>query len=69
MLFAELVVRGVGIRIAAQPELLDEGLALLVVAQVLEGLPFLVGDDVGHILIEPRLEGALATPAGLLFAA
>ncbi len=67
VLFAELVVGGIGIRIAAQPELLDEGLALLVVAQVLEGLPFLVGDDVGHVLLEPGLEGALQLlPDGLL---
>ena len=47
MLFAELVVRRIGIGIAAQPELLDEGVPLLVVAQVLEGLPLFVGDDVG----------------------
>ena len=42
VLFAEFVVGRVGIGIAAQPELLDERLALLVVAQVLECLPLLV---------------------------
>ncbi len=59
VLFAEFVVGGVGIGVAAQPELLDERLALLIVAQVLEGLPFFVGNDVGHILVEPGLVGAL----------
>jgi len=59
MLFAELVFRGIGIGIAAQPELLDEGLALLVVAEISEGFPFFVGDDVGDVLIEPGFERAL----------
>ena len=59
VLFAELVVGRVGIGIAAQPELLDERFALLVVAQVLECFPLFVRDDVGHILIQPGLVGAL----------
>ena len=58
VLFAEFVVGRVGIGIAAQPELLDERLALFVVAQVLECLPLFVRDDVGHVLIEPGLVGA-----------
>ena len=55
VLFAELVFGRIGIGIAAQPELLDEGIPLLVVAQVLEGLPFLIGNDVGHVLVQPGL--------------
>ena len=69
VLFAEFVFRRVGIGIAAQPELLDEGFALLVVAQVLERLPLLVGDDVGDVLVEPRLVMPCPTPAGALSAA
>ena len=42
MLFAEFVFFGVRSRIAAQPELLDELLALLVGGQRFESLPFLV---------------------------
>ena len=57
MLFAEFIVGGVGIGIAPQPELLDERFALLVIAQVLEGLPLFVRDDVGHILIQPGFVG------------
>ncbi len=59
MLFAELVVRGIGIRIAAEPELFDERFALLVVAQVLEGFPLVFGNDVGDVLIQPGLVGTL----------
>src|SRR5947207_10851537 len=65
VLFAELVFGGIGIGIAAQPELLDERLALLIVAQVLESLPFVIGDDVGHILLEPVLVGVLQFPPDL----
>ena len=38
VLFAEFVVRRVGIGVAAQPELLDEGVALFVVAEDLKAL-------------------------------
>jgi hypothetical protein len=55
VLFAELVLRRIGVGIAPQPELLNEGVALLVVAQVLEGLALFVGDDVGHILVSQVL--------------
>ncbi len=48
VLFAKLIFGRVGIGIAAQPELLDECFALLVVAQVLECLALFVGDDVGN---------------------
>ena len=54
MLFAEFIVRRVGIRVPPQPELLNEGLALLIVAQAFECLTFLVRNDVGDILIQPR---------------
>ncbi len=59
MLFAKLVFRGVGIGIAAQPELLDEGFSFLIVAQVLERPPFIIADDVAHILFKPGLVGPL----------
>src|SRR5579859_5274843 len=58
VLLAELVIRRIRIGIAPQPELLDEGIPLLVVAQALEGLGLFVGDDPGYILIEPGLVGA-----------
>lgn len=38
VLFAELVVGGVGVGVAAEPELFDELVALFVVAELLEGL-------------------------------
>jgi hypothetical protein len=47
VLFAELVLRRIRIRVAPQPEILDEGVALLIVAQVLERLRLFVRDDVG----------------------
>ena len=59
VLFAEFVLRRIRIGVAAQPELLDEGVPLLVVAQVLEGLALFVGDDPGHVLVQPGLVGAL----------
>src|SRR6516225_5926263 len=59
VLFAKLVLRRIGIRIATQPELLDEVVALLIIAQALEGFQLLVGDDPMNILIHPLLVGAL----------
>ena len=59
VLFAEFVLRGVRIRIAAQPEILDEGVPLLVVRERLEGLALFVGNNVGHVLVQPGLVGAL----------
>src|ERR1043165_804517 len=49
----ELVFVGVGIRIAATPELFDKAFALVVSGQFLECLTFFVGDDVSDVLIEP----------------
>src|ERR1039457_4980030 len=66
VLLAELIIGRVGIGIAAQPELLDESLALLIVAEVLEGFSFFVGDDVGYVLLQPRLEGPLQLPPNFL---
>src|SRR5579862_2226557 len=53
MLFFELVFLGIGSGIATQPELFDELFALVIGAQPFPGLPFLVGDDVGDVLIKP----------------
>ena len=67
VLLAELVLRRIRIGVAAQPELLDEGVALLIVAQALEGFALFVGDDVGHFLVQPGLVGPLQLlPQGLL---
>ncbi len=67
MLFAEFVLRRIRIGIAPQPEVFDKGVALLVVRESLEGLALFVGDDVGHILIQPGFVCALQLlPDGLL---
>src|SRR5690349_953257 len=50
MLLFELVLDGSGGRVAADPELLDEGFALRVALQTVEGRPLFVRDDVNHIL-------------------
>ena len=57
MLFLEFVFFGVRSGIAAQPELLDELLALLVGAQRFERLRSSSRDDVDHVLIQPLLLG------------
>ena len=59
VLFLELVLDGIGRGVAAQPELLDELLALFVGLQALEGCLLLVGDDVGDVLVQPLLPGGL----------
>jgi hypothetical protein len=59
VLFAELVLRRIGIRIAALPEALDEGVALFVVAQAHERLALFVADDVGNLIVQPGLVCAL----------
>src|ERR1700722_17389266 len=55
MLFAVFVLWGVRIWVAAEPELLDELVAFLIVAQALERLHLLVSDDPAHVLIDPLL--------------
>jgi hypothetical protein len=59
VLLAELVLRRIRIGVAPQPELLDESVPLLIVAQGLEGLGLFVGDDPDYILVEPGLVSAL----------
>ena len=59
VLFAKLVFRGIGIGVAAQPEVLNKRFALLVVAQAHERLALFVGNDVGHFLVQPGLIGPL----------
>ena len=66
MLFAELVVGRVGIGIAAKPELLDKGFALFIVAEILEGFPLFIGNNVGDILVQPGLIGAFQLLANSL---
>ncbi len=58
VLFAELILRRVGIRIAAQPEVLNKGFPLFIVRQAFERLHLLIGDDPAHVLVEPLLIGA-----------
>ncbi len=64
VLFAKFVVGRVGIRIAAQPELLDERIALFVVAQVSKGFALIVRDDVGDVLVRARSCRRPSTPGG-----
>ena len=59
VLFAVLILRRIRIRIPPQPEVLDELVALFVVAQALERLQLLVGDDPANVLIHPLLVLAL----------
>ena len=55
--FAEFVFLGVGSRVAAEPELLDELVTLLIGAEEFECLLFFRSDDVAHVLVEPGLVG------------
>ena len=57
VLFAEGVLRGVEIGIAAAPELLDEQLALFVGGEMQEGVVLFLGDDVDGFLGEPGVVG------------
>ena len=57
VLFFELVLFRIGRGIAAQPELLDELVALFVVGELGEGGALFIGDDVAHVLVEPFLVG------------
>ena len=59
VLFLVFVLDGVGRGIAAQPELFDELLALLVGVQLLEGFALFIGDDVGDVFVQPLLPGRL----------
>src|SRR6266446_5013337 len=69
MLFAILVLFGIGSGVAAEPELLNELLSLLVGLESREGLTLLVGDDVADLFVEPLLVRSLqllAQPGFLL---
>ena len=65
VLFLELVLDGIGRGIAAQPELLDELLALFVGLQPLEGLALFIGDDVDDVLVQPLLVRGLRAPCAV----
>ena len=58
MLFAELVFGAIRVGIAAQPEVLDEAIALFVVRKAFERLYLIVADDPLDVLLEPLLVGA-----------
>ena len=59
VLFPVLVFGGIRVGVAAQPEGLDEGVALLIVAQTHEGSALFVGDDIGNFLVQPGFVGSL----------
>ena len=63
--FLVFVLRRVGRGIAAQPELLDELVALFVVGELLKGRHFFRSDDVSDVLVQPLLVGARSTPASV----
>src|SRR5258706_579584 len=67
VLFAELVLFRIRRRIAAQPELLDELLALFVGGQPAERFPLFVADDVDDLFVQPLLIRSLELLAQLLF--
>src|SRR5437899_3865477 len=74
VLFFIFVLFGVGRRIAAEPELLDELVALFVVGEFGEGGALFITDDVAHVFIKPFLVGfaelllqCLLVGAALLF--
>ena len=57
VLLAIFIFVGVGIRIAAAPEVFDETFALVVRLQFLKGLSFVIRDDVSDVFFEPVLIG------------
>ena len=67
MLFLELVLGGIGSRVASQPELLDELLSLFIGGEPFPGLALLVGDDVHHVLVEPFFVGSFQLFAQFIF--
>src|SRR5439155_23266248 len=67
VLFFVFVLFGVGGGIAAQPELLDELVALFVVGELHEGRALFIGDDVAHVLVEPLLVSLLQLTMQRLF--
>jgi len=59
VLFAKLIVRGVRVRIASQPEVLDERIPFFVIAQVFERLQLGIRDDPVNVLVDPLLIDAV----------
>src|SRR5208282_2726982 len=57
MLFLVFVLFGIGSRVTALPEGLDEVVALLVIRKLLEGRALFVRDDPDHVLFQPLLVG------------
>jgi len=55
VLFAERILFRIRIGVAPLPEILDERLAFLVVGQAQKRSAFIVGDNVGHFLVQPGL--------------
>ena len=55
--FLEFVLRSVGGRVAAQPEILNKYVALLVVGELLESLLFFGSNNVANVFIQPFLVG------------
>ena len=53
VLFFKIVFRQIGIRAAAQPELLDELFALFVGGQLQEGLPLFGRNNVDDVFVQP----------------
>ena len=67
MLFFVFVLFGIRSGVAAQPEVLDELLPLLVGLELLEGFAFFVGDDLDDVFVQPLLIRRLKLFAKLLF--
>jgi len=61
VLFLERVFRRTVVRIAALPEIFDEFVELLISVELVEVGPFLVGDDVGYVLVQPLRPGSKAS--------
>src|SRR5580704_8008075 len=69
VLFFEGILGRIRVWIAAQPELLDELLALFVGLQAEEGAALFRRDDVGYIFVEPLFIGSVQLFVELGFAA
>src|SRR6185437_8158361 len=55
VVFLVLIEGRLRIGVAPLPEALDEGLALILIAELQKGLALLRSDDVGYVLVEPLL--------------
>jgi hypothetical protein len=67
VLFSVLILGRIGIGITAQPEILDERVALFIITEILEGLKLLVGNDPPNVFVHPLLVLTVQlTPESLL---